>query len=113
MRSLRISFSAPFCFVRASVWAEMRKAVSYMVDISLNTDAIVEESQCECGVGQGPAAHCKHSIAVLYGLAMCLLSSPAPKLVNFNAFSVFNNIVLHINNSDRPCVAEGNTAGAV
>ena len=30
----------------------MRKAVSYAVDISQNADAIVEESQWECGMGQ-------------------------------------------------------------
>ena len=39
-----------------------------MVNIALNDDGIVEESQCECGAGQGPTGHCKHVSAVLYGL---------------------------------------------
>ena len=55
-------------YVTGSVWAEMRKAVSYKVDISLDDHGVVSEAQCECGADQGPTAHCKHVITVLYGL---------------------------------------------
>ena len=55
-------------FVSAIVWAEMRKAASYKIDISINRDGVIQESQCECGAGEGPTAHCKHVGAVLYGL---------------------------------------------
>ena len=54
-------------FVSAIVWAEMRKAASYKIDISINRDGVIQESQCECGAGEGPTAHCKHVGAVLYG----------------------------------------------
>ena len=68
VRSLRIASGAPHVFVQSTVWAEMRKSVSYRVDISLNEDGIVQETQCECGAGQGPTAHCKHVVTVLFGL---------------------------------------------
>ena len=51
----------------AAVWAEMKKETAYKVDVSFNSDAVVQEAQCECGAGRGPNAHCKHVAAVLYG----------------------------------------------
>ena len=54
--------------MQSTVWAEMRKSVSYRVDISLNEDGIIQETQCECGAGQGPSADCKHVVTVLFGL---------------------------------------------
>ena len=65
VRRLRIASSAPNVFVQSIVWAEMRKSVSYRVDISLNEDGIIQETQCECGAGQGPSADCKHVVTVL------------------------------------------------
>ena len=56
-------------FVSSVVWAEMRKVTCYKVDIAINTDAVVQETQCECAVGTGPTAHCKHVAAVLFGLS--------------------------------------------
>ncbi|KAK4294995.1 hypothetical protein Pmani_032392 [Petrolisthes manimaculis] len=59
-------------YVTSSVWAEMKKTVSYKVDASLTKDGVVSESQCECAAGQGPAAHCNHVITVLFALvAFC------------------------------------------
>lgn len=46
----------------------MKKSVSYNVDVLISTDIVVTETQCECGAGQGPTAHCKHVGAVLYGI---------------------------------------------
>ncbi len=60
--------SSPSVFVRTCVWAEMKKATSYQVDLSLNEDGVVLESQCECGAGMAPTAHCKHVVCILYGL---------------------------------------------
>ena len=57
-------------YYKAQVWAEMRKSVCYTVDLLINDKAIVEESQCECGAGQGPNAQCKHIGAVLFALHM-------------------------------------------
>jgi len=57
-------------FFTSVVWAEMKKAASYKVDICMNQDAVVQETQCKCGAGQGPTAHCQHVAAVLYGLTV-------------------------------------------
>ena len=51
------------------MWAEMRKSVSYKVDISVR-DGTISEAQCECAAGQGPLAHCKHVGTVLFSLHM-------------------------------------------
>jgi len=45
----------------------MRNTIPCKVDISINTDGVVQEAQC--GVGQEPAAHCKHVAAVMFGLS--------------------------------------------
>lgn len=57
-------------YVHSKIWAELRKTRSYSVDVSLNHDGVVQEAQCECGVGQGPEGHCKHIAAVLFGLSL-------------------------------------------
>lgn len=46
----------------------MKKSVSYKVDIVLEYDEVFSEYQCECAVGMGPTAHCKHVCACLFGL---------------------------------------------
>ena len=51
------------------MWAEMRTNVTYQVDIALDQDGVVIESQCECGAGQAPTAHCKHVVTVLYAMS--------------------------------------------
>lgn len=56
--------------VTADVWAEMKKACSYKVDVSVTEDGVIHECQCECASGQGPAAHCKHVDTVLYALVL-------------------------------------------
>ena len=55
-------------YISAKVHAEMRKTTSYSVDINANAAATVLEAQCECPVGLGPGAHCKHVQVVLYAL---------------------------------------------
>ena len=60
-------------FLTSVVWAEMRKSVSYKVYVHLNPEGIIQEAQYECGTGQGPTAHCKHVMTVLYGLS-CFVS---------------------------------------
>jgi putative phage-type endonuclease len=57
-------------FIKSSCHAEMRKGVSYTVDIQLDSRGSVKETQCECAAGMGPAAHCKHVSTVLYGAVM-------------------------------------------
>ena len=44
------------------------------MDISLDEDGVIQESQCECGAGMAPTAHCKHVTAVIYGLTLFVKS---------------------------------------
>ena len=55
-------------FIHSQCKAEMRKAVTYAVDIVTHTDANILECQCECPAGMGPNANCKHVRAVLCSL---------------------------------------------
>ena len=57
-----------YFFVKAECRAQMKLQVAYAVDICINEAGTVQECQCECAVGMGPTAHCKHVAAVLYGL---------------------------------------------
>ena len=65
---MRVSKKNESFYITACVWAEMKKSVSYKVDILLDEVFVIQESQCECGAGQGPSAHCKHVACVLYGI---------------------------------------------
>jgi len=38
------------------------------VDVCLSKVGTIHKRQCQCAVGMGPSAHCKHVGAVLYGL---------------------------------------------
>ncbi len=55
-------------YVHSMCHAEMKKSVSYKLDIIFESDGVISECQCECAVGMGPSAHCKHVCACLYGL---------------------------------------------
>ena len=55
-------------FLSGSVWAEMKKSVSYKVDFSVGANQVILEAQCECTVGQGPTANCKHVACMLFAL---------------------------------------------
>ncbi|XP_076328742.1 uncharacterized protein LOC143234933 [Tachypleus tridentatus] len=36
----------------------MKKSVSYCVDVIVDNEGVIDECQCECAVGTGPNAHC-------------------------------------------------------
>ena len=78
MRWLRLSQSDNRDFLSATVWAEMRKSVSYKVDISVDQFGVVVEAQCECGAGQGPTAHCKHVACTLHSAQQFASSGQVP-----------------------------------
>jgi hypothetical protein len=63
-----MSVVGDFTFFTASVWAEMKKSVSYKIDIAVDVYRVIVEAQCECGAGQGPTAHCKHVTCTLLGI---------------------------------------------
>ena len=52
LRYLRISENGAgeVAYFTSSVWAEMKKNVSYKVDVSINS-RVGDEAQCECGAG--------------------------------------------------------------
>ena len=55
-------------YVRSQCCAEIRKGVSYVVDVKFHSDGTVVECQCECAAGIGPTAHCKHVRSVLFAV---------------------------------------------
>ena len=78
IRFLRVAQWNNLYYISGVVWAEMRRQTNYKVDISLDTNSVVCEAQCECGAGQGPTAHCKHVTTVLY--ALCRLATDGAPL---------------------------------
>lgn len=68
IRNLRVS-TVDNTFISANLWAEMKKAYTYKIDIKIR-DSTIEEAQCECGAGQGPTAHCKHVATTLYAICV-------------------------------------------
>ena len=55
-------------FIRGEVRAEMKKSVSYCVDVHVEDGGFIAEAQCECTAGVGPSAHCKHVTSVICAL---------------------------------------------
>ncbi|KAL5011953.1 hypothetical protein ScPMuIL_010504 [Solemya velum] len=68
LRCMRMTIRDPLFYFKSECRAEMKKTVSYQIDIAVDCDGCVVECQCECAAGMGPKAHCKHVCAVLYGL---------------------------------------------
>ncbi|KAK2162530.1 hypothetical protein LSH36_97g07062 [Paralvinella palmiformis] len=68
LESIRHSHKGNEIFIRGHVSAEMKKPCLYEVDIKLDSHGVVDECQCECAVGMGPDAHCKHVMLVLFAL---------------------------------------------
>lgn len=64
---IRFAKAGDFYF-KAECRAQMKARMSYAVDVCINESGTIQEGQCECAVGMGPTAHCKHVGALLYGL---------------------------------------------
>lgn len=84
--AIRSTIQGSVFFVKARVAAEMKKRVVYVVDVAFDVNGVVLESQCECGAGMGPEAHCKHVCLLIYALIQ---------------FSLFNKIEVHETCTDR------------
>ncbi|ESO92474.1 hypothetical protein LOTGIDRAFT_176758, partial [Lottia gigantea] len=67
LKYLRIASTDSYYFFKSECHAEMKK-VSYRIDIAIDIDGTIVESQCECSAGMGPTAHCKHVCATLYAI---------------------------------------------
>lgn len=60
LQSIRHTKQDENTYITGRISAEMLKKRIYQVDVKLDDHGIVQESQCECGAGMGPEAHCKH-----------------------------------------------------
>ena len=72
---IRLSSTDTFDFIHSACRAEMKKKMTYSIDISLRNSGFVNEAQCECGAGEGPTGHCKHILAVLFAYCKFIKSS--------------------------------------
>lgn len=52
-------FVADKVYFRAECRASMKFHVVYLIDILVDSEGFMVNSQCECGAGMGPNAHCK------------------------------------------------------
>lgn len=68
LKYARLACEDGLFFVKAECKAQMKKTMSYAVDASFDVDGCVVECQCECAVGMGPVAACKHVCVILYAL---------------------------------------------
>lgn len=62
---LRIAKDKDIIYVKTKIRAEYMKT-EYYVDVSFTASGGIIETQCECGAGMGPQAHCKHVCCTLY-----------------------------------------------
>ncbi|XP_053390353.1 uncharacterized protein LOC128553251 [Mercenaria mercenaria] len=73
IRYVRYCSTEDLDYIKGACYAEMKKKVSYTIDISVKKNGQFHEAQCECGAGQGPTAHCKHVRTILF--ACCKFTS--------------------------------------
>ncbi|XP_063436783.1 uncharacterized protein LOC134718219 [Mytilus trossulus] len=68
LKYLRLGTENDFFFVKSECHAEMKRKITYKVDVCINKELTIMEAKCECAAGMGPTAHCKHVCAVLFGM---------------------------------------------
>ena len=68
LRYIRLAKYDNTFFVKSECRAQMKRTVSYKIDVAINENGSVDECQCECAVGMGPSAHCKHVCCLLLAL---------------------------------------------
>ncbi|CAC5384454.1 unnamed protein product [Mytilus coruscus] len=68
LKYIRVATENNIFYVKSECRAQMKKSVTYNVDVSIDCDGSIFESQCECAAGMGPNAHCKHVCCVLIAL---------------------------------------------
>ena len=70
LKYVRLACDDEMFFVRCECKAEMKRSISFKVDVYVDVDGCVVQCQCECAAGMGPSAVCKHIYTVLFGLQM-------------------------------------------
>ena len=66
--SLRSCLQSNSTYIKGRCAAQMKKTMVYNIDASFNSSGAILETQCDCGAGMGPDAHCKHVCIVLLAL---------------------------------------------
>ncbi|KAL1487859.1 hypothetical protein ABEB36_015509 [Hypothenemus hampei] len=66
--NVRVAMNGNTYFFKGKCKASMKKSISYIIDIQISASGTIEASQCDCGVGEQPTAHCKHVVAVLFAI---------------------------------------------
>ena len=74
MRYVRWAERSDQFYFRGNCWAQMKRSVSYNVDILADLCGNIRQAQCECAAGLGPSAHCKHILCVLFCLVQFFTS---------------------------------------
>ena len=72
---IRLSSTDTCDFIHSACRAELKKKMTYSIDISLRKSVFVNEAQCECGAGEGPTGHCRHIQTVLFACCKFINSS--------------------------------------
>ena len=72
---LRLCDTDNGCYMKSACRAEMKKAITYTVDVKLSAAGDVEEAQCECGAGMSPTA------TVSMSVQCCMAASSSTKVV--------------------------------
>ena len=93
---VRLSKQDGGVYLRGRCSAEMKKSVVYQVDLLLSEAGVISETQCECGAGMGPSAHCKHVTCVLLALvdftdtkSICVQETCTERLQTFHKVKKF------------------------
>ena len=68
LKYIRLAASNNIFYIKSECRAQMKKSVTYKLDIAVDCDGCIVESQCECAAGMGPNAHCKHVCCLLLAL---------------------------------------------
>jgi hypothetical protein len=68
LKYIRLAASNNIFYIKSECRAQMKKSVAYKLDITVDCDGCIVESQCECVAGMGHNAHCKHACCLLLAL---------------------------------------------
>lgn len=82
LKNLRIATSNSENYIKAEIFSEYRKNTTYNIHLKLSQNGFTIESECECGAGAGPTAHCKHEGIVLEALQDFVLTRSIKRRVS-------------------------------
>ena len=63
-----VKCSNGYVYLKSECNSASKKDTKYEVDIKLEPNSEIDATHCECAVGSGSTAHCKHVVAVLWAI---------------------------------------------